>query len=169
MLKKVGILFFVFCIGCCVFAVNNITSDDIFEIKTALFSKNYNQKLDSNEFNTLIKQHKKDTNYLENYYAVLSGYKSYKNNNLKGFFTKKFDIMYLYSLQERNNPRIVYYYNIWGKLQNVEFIHGEYPAYPYFSRKYKPNGQIVDSTYFPSKENSIVFNKDGSKYKIKQN
>lgn len=164
MLKKIGILFFIlFTTSLTAFAIDNIA-----DIKSTLFSKNCIYKLDTKEFKTLIQQHKKDTNYLENYYATQSGYKYFKNNDLKGYFTPKLDILYMYSLQERNNPRIVYYYNIWGQLQNLDIINGEYPAYPYFARKYKPNGQLINTTYYPNKNEQIIFNKDGSKHSLKK-
>lgn len=162
MLKKFGILFFIFCIGLNSFAYN------ITEIKSTLFTKDCIHKLETQEFKTLIQQHKKDTNYLENYYATQSGYKYYKNNDLKGYFIPKLDVLYMYSLQERNNPRIIYYYNIWGQLQNLDFIYGEYPGYPYFARKYKPNGQLINTIYYPENNTQIIFDKTGNKYKIEK-
>lgn len=163
MLKKLGILFFVLGIG-----LSSLATDNFSELKSTLFAKDCIYKLETKEFKDIVQQHKKDTNYLENYYATQSGYKYFKNNNLKGYFTSKFEVLYLYSLQERNNPRVIYYYNIWGQLQNLDFLYGEYPAYPYFARKYKPNGQLINTIYYPSEDKQIIFNKDGSKYTIKK-
>ena len=38
----------------------------------------------------------------------------------------------------------------------------------YFARKYKPNGQLINTIYYPSEDKQIIFNKDGSKYTIKK-
>ena len=138
---------------------------DINSIKAILYSKECQTKLNTPEFKKIINEHKKDKNYTENYYAAQGGYKYFKNNYLKAY-TTKMDLMYMYSLQEHNNLRLIYYYSILGNLKYVDILYNNYPNYPYYSRKYSKSGKLISSSYYPDKNNEIVFYNDGSNYKI---
>lgn len=167
MLKKLFVIL-ILLLGGIVFAEETptFTPEFVQQIKTAVFSKDCVYKLETPEFKKIIQDHKKDTNYLENYYAAQSGYTYFKNNNLSAMFTPKMDVMYMYSLQETNNLRIIYYYNIWGRLQNIDFLYDNYPSYPYFSRKYNSRGKLLNTTFYSDEMTKIKFNNDGSKYEI---
>ena len=158
MLKNIFIFLFLLCTGP-VFA--NITEEYINIAKSEVFSKDLIRNIETTEFKDIVAKHKKDNNYLENYYAAQSGYKYFKNNNLNGIFTKM-DIMYMYTLQERSNLRVIYYYDIFGNLKDIEFLYGNYPAYPYFSRKYTVKGKFKSAAYYFNKSDVVNFDKSGN-------
>ena len=95
MLKNIFIFLFLLCVNP-VFA--NISNEYVNIAKTEVFNNDFVRNFESQEFKDIVAKHKKDNNYLENYYAAQSGYKYFKNNNLSGIFTKM-DIMYMYTLQ----------------------------------------------------------------------
>jgi len=148
------------------FDISNLSNSERFDyvktIKNDVFSENGIYKLESPEFKQLIKEHKKDKNFPENYYAAQSGYTYFKENNLSSMFTPKMDVMYMYSVQSRNNLRIIYYYSILGNLKYIEFLYGNYPNYPYYVRKYARCGKLNTTIYNVDERTEIKFNKDGS-------
>lgn len=152
------------------FDINTITGGDRFQyvqgVKAYTFSKDCAFKLETDEFKKMIKEHKKDNNYPENYYAAQSGYTSFKGNNLSAMFTPKMDIMYLYAVQPQNNVRTTFYYNAIGHLKYIDFSYGNYPNYPYYARKYTKSGKLINTLYCPDEMTQIKFNKDGSTAEI---
>src|SRR5574344_614818 len=132
------------------------------QIKTFIYGNDCKYKIDTPEFKKIILEHKKDKNYPETYYASQSDYDYYNNLKLKGYYTKYLNILYMYSIQEQGNLRILYYYNPVGKLVFVEFIYGNYPNYPFFTRKYTPKGKLMNCSYSINNNTMIIFNKDGS-------
>ena len=169
-MKKIILLLLIFIIGNITYSfeentLSNFDSKDIKVIKSILFSKECKNTLESAEFKKIIQEHKKDKNYTENYYAAQGGYKYFKNNYLETY-TTKLDLMYMYSLQEQNNLRLIYYYSILGNLKYVDILYSNYPNYPYYSRKYSKSGKLVSSSYYPDKDTEVLFNKDGSNCQI---
>ncbi len=173
-MKKL-LLIFALLIGCTAFAVDifddttDITKLDnngkltyLTDLKQEIFSHDCAFSLESDEFKKMIKTHKKDKNYIENYYAAQAGYTSFKNNNISGMFSPKMDIMYMYALQEKQNIRITYYYNAIGHLKYIDFMYGNYPNFPYFARKYTTRGNLHSTLYCIDEMTQIKFNQDGS-------
>ena len=68
----------------------------------------------------------------------------------------------MYTLQERSNLRVIYYYDIFGNLKDIEFLYGNYPAYPYFSRKYTIRGNFKSAAYYFNKNDVVNFDKSGN-------
>lgn len=178
MIKKLLVILGIL-IGCSVYAFdetepsvdfNSLTGGNRFEyiknVKSMVFSKDCAFKLESPEFKKIINEHKKDSNYPENYYAAQTGYTSFKNNNLSAMFTPKMDVMYMYAVQEQTNLRITYYYTVLGHLKHIDFMYGNYPNYPYYARKYSPRGKLQTTLYCPDERTQVKFNKDGTSAEV---
>lgn len=178
-MKKLLLIFALLLIGCTTFAVDIFDDDTditalegnnrveyLQDLKREIFSHDCAFSLESDEFKKMIKTHKKDKNYVENYYAAQAGYTSFKENNISGMFTPKMDLMYMYALQEKHNIRITYYYNAIGHLKYIDFMYGNYPSFPYFARKYTTGGNLYSTLYCINEMTQIKFNKDGSTAEI---
>ena len=179
-MKKLILIITLFCTSLCVKAyqyqgnqtsdISNMTLAEkvqyIRQIKPFVFSKESKDKINSPEFIHILASHKQDKKYPDQYYAAQTNYKSFETNYLYPLFTKHFKIMYMYGVQEQDNIRIIYYYNVLGKLQMLDFIYGNYPNYPYFSKKYKTSGKLIESSYYPDKDTQIKFNDKGTSAEI---
>lgn len=55
---------------------------------------------------------------------------------------------------------IAYYYNIYGKLEEIEYK--KHSGYPYLSQKYDMNGKLVEVFFNVNKDESFVYNADKS-------
>ena len=129
-------------------------------------AKDCKYKLESPEFIHIIATHRKDKQYPDRYYAAQTGYASYNNAYLSPMFTKHINIMYMYGVQEKDNIRVVYYYNVFGSLQRLDFMYDKYPNYPYYSRKYKKSGNLINSEYYSDENTKIKFNTNGTQAEI---
>jgi len=136
------------------------------QIKTLLFAKDCKYKLETPEFIHIIATHRKDKQYPDQYYAAQTGYDSYNNADLTAMFTKHMNIMYMYGVQEKDNSRIIYYYNVFGSIQLLDFMYENYPNYPFYTRKYKKSGDLINSVYCPDEKTKIKFNTKGTKAEI---
>lgn len=133
------------------------------QIKTFIYGNDCKYKINTPEFKKIILEHKRDKNYPETYYASQSDYDYYNSLKLESYYTKYLNILYMYTIQEQENLRIIYYYNPVGKLVFVEFIYGNYPNYPFFTRKYSKKGTLIESTYAINETTKIKFNTKGTK------
>ena len=125
-----------------------------------LFGKDGIQQYSKDEFKQKFAQYLKDTNYKENYRKTKMGQTETEDANLCAFYYKK-DILIIYAIQYKNNPRNVYYYNAYGHLQYVDDISEDYPNYPYNSKQYRKNGKLVSAIYFVSPDMQYMYKPDG--------
>ena len=126
-----------------------------------LFGENGVQTLTKKEFKSKYSQYMKDSDYKENYRKTKMGQTETENANLCSFFYKN-DILIIYAIQYKNNPRNVYYYNAFGHLQYVDEISDKYPEFPYTSKQYRSNGKLISAIYFVSPEIQYMYEPDGS-------
>lgn len=129
--------------------------------KEKIFNENNIPSYSKLQFKEKFAQYKKDSDYRENYRKTKMGQTETEDANLCAFFYKN-DILLVYAIQYKTNPRNVYYYNAFGKLQYVDDISENYPNYPYNSKQYKSNGKLVSAIYFISPEIQYMYNPDGS-------
>lgn len=108
------------------------------------------------DFKQKFKPFLRDNNHKENYRKAKMGQTETEDANLCAFFYKK-DILIIYAIQYKNNPRNVYYYNAYGYLQYVDDISDNYPNYPYNSKQYKKNGKLVSAIYFTSPDMQYMY------------
>ena len=125
-----------------------------------LFGEQGIEKIDKKEFRTKFKDFLKDENYREHYRLTKMGQNETEDANLCAFFYKN-EILIIYAIQYKNNPRNVYYYNAYGRLQYVDDISDNYPNFPYNSKQYRKNGKLISAIYFTSPEMQYMYEPDG--------
>ena len=86
--------------------------------------------------------------------------KETEDANICSFYYKK-NILIIYALQYKDNPRNVFYYDPYGRLRYVDVISENYPNFPYNSKQYKSNGKLVSAIYFTSKDMQYMYEPDG--------
>ena len=118
-------------------------------------------KYQRKEFRTKYKDYLKDKMVKEHYYAAAAGRKEWKDVNLSTFYHPRFNSVYMYGIQYKNDLKQNYYYDSLGHLQYVDMIYGQYPDYPYYSRQYRINGKLAGLIYFISKDCQYVFTPKG--------
>lgn len=126
-----------------------------------LFGDDAVVKYSKKDFKEKFAPFKKDKDHKEHYRLTKMGQKETEDANLCAFFYKN-EILIVYAIQYKDNPRNVYYYNAYGSLQYVDDISKEYPNFPYNSKQYRKNGKLVSAIYFVSPEIQYMYNPDGS-------
>lgn len=121
-----------------------------------LFGDEGIQQYSKADFKQKFAQYLKDTNYKENYRKAKMGQTETEDANLCAFFFRK-DILLIYAIQYKNNPRNVYYYDAYGHLQYVDDISKDYPNFPYNSKQYRKNGKLVSAIYFISPDMQYMY------------
>lgn len=116
--------------------------------------------IDKKEFRNKFKEFLKDENYREHYRLTKMGQTETEDAKLCAFFYKN-EILIIYAIQYKNNPRNVYYYNAYGRLQYVDDISDNYPNFPYNSKQYRKNGKLISAIYFTSPEMQYMYEPDG--------
>ncbi len=114
------------------------------------------------DFKSQLKDKLKDKNHREHYLAASAGYKEYKDNNISAFYYKKQKHIYMYALQDKKDLSKSFYYDALGKLRYVDFNHGEYPDYPYYTIQYNISGKPISAVYNVSKDNQYLYDPDGT-------
>lgn len=104
-----------------------------------------------------------DTNYIENYSALLKGATKFNDRTLAIFSDKTYAINY------NNDKKHVWYYDANGNLINVEIKSST--IYPYKTYKFNPDGELVNMTMRVSEDETFIFNPFGKLlgHWIKQN
>ncbi len=125
-----------------------------------LFGENSVNTYSKDEFKEEFKPFKKDKNYKEHYMLARDGVKETKDANLCSFYYKG-NILIIYALQYKDNPRNVFYYDPYGHLKYVDVISENYPNFPYNSKQYKAGGKLVSAIYFISKDMQYMYEPDG--------
>ncbi len=118
------------------------------------------KKVKKKDFKNKYADFLKDKNWKENYRLAKLGVKETEEANLCAFFIKK-DLLLIYALQYKNNPRNIYYYNAYGHLQYVDEISENYPNFPYTSKQFKNNGKVISAIYFNSHDMQYMYGNDG--------
>lgn len=129
--------------------------------KGILFDNNVEQTYSKDEFKQKFAPFKKDKDYKEHYRLAKMGQTETENANLCAFSSKN-DILLVYAIQYKDNPRNVYYYNAYGHLWYVDDISENYPEFPYSSRQYRTNGKLVSAIYFISHDMQYMYEPDGT-------
>ena len=125
-----------------------------------LFGENSVNNYSKDEFKKEFEPFLRDKNYKEHYMLAKDDIKETKDANICSFYYKK-NILIIYALQYKNNPRNVFYYDPYGRLRYVDVISENYPNFPYNSKQYKSNGKLVSAIYFTSKDMQYMYEPDG--------
>ena len=133
--------------------------EQIQQYKEILFGDKI-QTFKKKEFKEKYEEFLKDKNWKEHYRLAKLGIKETPQANICAFFFKK-DILLIYAIQYKENPRLIYYYNAYGSLQYVDEISENYPNFPYTSKQYRRNGKLVSAIYFTSHDTQYMYGPDG--------
>ncbi len=114
------------------------------------------------DFKKQYKEHLKDKNHIEHYYAASAGYKEYKGFNISAFYFRNMKNIYMYAIQDKKDVSKAYYYDALGHLKYIDFIKGEYPDFPYYAIQYSISGKPISAIYYVSKDTQYMFNPDES-------
>ena len=125
-----------------------------------LFGENSVNNFTKDEFKKEFEPYKKDKDYKEHYMLAKNDVKETKDASICSFYYKG-NILIIYALQYKNNPRNVFYYDPYGRLRYVDVISENYPNFPYNSKQYKSNGKLVSAIYFTSKDMQYMYEPDG--------
>lgn len=124
--------------------------------RDVLFGKEGIAQYSKDDFKQKFAKYNRDPDYKENYRKAKMGQTETEDANLCAFFYKK-DILVIYAIQYKNNPKNVFYYNAYGYLQYVDDISDDYPNYPYNSKQYRKNGKLVSAIYFISPDMQYMY------------
>lgn len=128
--------------------------------KTELFGEDTVYKFKKKEFRNEYKDFLKDADYKRHYMLVKNNVKETGSENLCGFY--KGNLLISYAIQYKNDLRSVYYYDALGNLRYVDKFSDNYPNFPYMSKQYKANGELVSAIYFMSHDMQYMYNNDTS-------
>lgn len=128
--------------------------------KTELFGEDTVYKFKKKEFRNEYKDFLKDADYKRHYMLVKNNVKETDSENLCGFY--KGNLLISYAIQYKNDLRSVYYYDALGNLRYVDKFSDNYPNFPYMSKQYKANGELVSAIYFMSHDMQYMYNNDTS-------
>lgn len=128
--------------------------------RTELFGGDTVYKFKKKEFRNEYKDFLKDVDYKRHYMLVKNNVKETDNENLCGFY--KGNLLISYAIQYKNDLRSVYYYDALGNLRYVDKFSDNYPNFPYMSKQYKSNGELVSAIYFMSHDMQYMYNNDAT-------
>ena len=140
--------------------MTQIERDTIIEnYKKIIFENDTVFKYDKKEFHAQYKDFLKDPKNKTHYIEASNGITETKTYKLGGFYSG--NIMVIYAIQYKNNPKTAYYYDAFGHLKYVDIISDNYPNFPYWSKQYKANGKMVSAIYFVSHDMQYMYEPDG--------
>ena len=128
--------------------------------RTELFGEDTVYKFKKKEFRNEYKDFLKDVDYKRHYMLVKNNVKETDIENLCWFY--KGNLLISYAIQYKNDLRSVYYYDALGNLRYVDKFSDNYPNFPYMSKQYKANGELVSAIYFMSHDMQYMYNNDAS-------
>ena len=141
--------------------ISQIDRDAVIEkYKTELFGNDTVYKYNKKEFRNEYKDFLKDADYKRHYMLVKNGVRETDNENLCGFY--KGNLLISYAIQYKKDLRSVYYYDALGNLRYVDKFSENYPNFPYMSKQYKANGELVSAIYFMSHDMQYMYNNDAT-------
>lgn len=137
--------------------ISQVDRDSVIEkYKSELFGVDTIYKFNKKEFRAEYKNFLKDADYKRHYMLVRSNVKETDSENLCGFY--KGNLLISYAIQYKNDLRSVYYYDALGNLRYVDKFSENYPNFPYMSKQYKANGELVSAIYFMSHDMQYMYN-----------
>ena len=140
--------------------MSQIQRDDAIEnYKNILFGEKENQNYKRKDFRAKYDAYLKDENFRLNYVLLKNNVKETQDAEFCAFYHK--NLLYMYAIQYKKNPRQVFYYSGLGTLRYVDEISDNYPGFPYASRQYRANGKLAGAIYFESKDLQYVFKPNG--------
>ncbi len=129
--------------------------------KNIIFGNSEETNYDKKELKEKYKEYLKDTDYKTHYRLANAGIKETENARLCAFFAERPHVLYMYALQYKNKPERVFYYTPYGKLMYVDEMSENYPNFPYYSKQYRINGNMVGAIYFTDKDTQYTYEPDG--------
>ncbi len=132
----------------------------ILKYQTELFGNDTVYKYDKKQFKEEYKDFLKDSDTKRHYMLVKNNVTETDNENLCGFF--RGNLLISYAIQYKNNLKTVYYYDALGKLRYVDKFSDNYPNFPYMSKQYRANGELVSAIYFMSHDMQYMYNSNKS-------
>lgn len=124
--------------------------------KSELFGDDTVYKYGKKEFRNEYKDFLKDADYKRHYMLVKNGVKETDSENLCGFYKR--NLLISYAIQYKKDLQSVYYYDALGNLRYVDKFSENYPNFPYMSKQYKSNGELVSAIYFMSHDMQYMYN-----------
>lgn len=132
----------------------------ISEVRDIIFEDGEIKKIE--DFKTQLKDKLRDKNHREHYFAASAGHEEINEYNISAFYYKKQKHIYMYAIQDKKDVSKSYYYDALGKLRYVDFNHGEYPEYPYYTIQYNVSGKPISAIYNVSEDNQYLYEPDGT-------
>ena len=133
----------------------------ISEYQNLIFGDEIQTKIPRKEFRAKYKDFLKDEYHKTTYQLVLNGITETADAKLCAFYYKD-NIIYMYAIQYKKNPKTVYYYSAFGRLSYVDEMSDNYPDFPYYSKQYRSNGKLAGAIYFISHDLQYVYEPDGT-------
>ncbi len=131
--------------------------ENINKIKNIIYKDNIVKKYPRKEFKEKYKAFLKDENFKKHYIEISNGQKQNETERLAGFYTQKYNIMYMYGIQFKNDIYTTYYYDMMGNLRYIDKMSENYPNFPYYSHQYRIDGKLAGSIYFTAYDTQYVF------------
>ncbi len=140
--------------------MSQIERDTIIQnYKNIIFDEDTVYKYKRKEFKNTYKDFVKDKDLEYHYFEAKEGITETSEYKLSAFFKGK--ILISYAIQYKKNPRTVYYYDALGHLKYVDMLSENYPNFPYWSKQYKINGEMISAIYFVSHDMQYMYKPDG--------
>lgn len=131
--------------------------ENINKIKNIIYKDNIVKKYPRKECKEKYKAFLKDENFKKHYIEISNGQKQNETERLAGFYTQKYNIMYMYGIQFKNDIYTTYYYDMMGNLRYIDKMSENYPNFPYYSHQYRIDGKLAGSIYFTAYDTQYVF------------
>lgn len=140
--------------------MSQIERDTIIQnYKNIVFDNDTVYKYKRKEFKSIHKDFVKDSSFKYHYMEAKEGITETAEYKISAFFSGK--ILISYAIQYKKNPKTVYYYDAFGNLKYVDMISDNYPDFPYWSKQYKINGEMISAIYFLSHDMQYMYEPDG--------
>ena len=118
--------------------------------------KNIQYKIDTN----FLAPYKIDYDYKEHYITLRDNHSEIVEDDkiICPFYFK--NLLVVYGIKYRNNPRVIPYYNAYGKIKQVEIVE-ESNNYPFRAFTYTPSGKLTSVLLYVSASEQFTFNSSG--------
>ena len=128
--------------------------------KNLLFENNKSKiYFTKDEFKKEFAKYFKDKEYKHHYMLTDNGVTEDEEAKYCAFYYKN-NLLVMYAIQYKNNPRKAFYYTAFGGLRYTDVMSDEYPNYPYTSMQYDKKGQLKSAIYFISKDLQYMYGPD---------
>lgn len=128
--------------------------------KNLLFENNKSKiYFTKDEFKNEFAKYFKDKEYKHHYMLTDNGVTEDEEAKYCAFYYKK-NLLVMYAIQYKNNPKRAFYYTAFGGLRYTDVMSDEYPNYPYTSMQYDKKGELKSAIYFISKDLQYMYGSD---------